>query len=64
MNWVEQRYLIEQNYIKGAPEVWNAVSTAVDNVCQTLKQHYSEFSDITFKPQNGHRIIVSVNRKR
>jgi len=64
MNWVEKRWTIEQNLIKGAPEVWQAVVTAIDNACQTLKQHYSDVSDITCKPQNGHRVLVSVNRKQ
>jgi hypothetical protein len=64
MNWVERRWTIEQNLSKGAAEVWNSVSTALDNACQTLKQHYSEFADITYSPQNGHRVVITVNRKR
>jgi hypothetical protein len=64
MNWVEKRWLIEQNLVNGSVEVWNSVSTALDNACQTLKQHYSESSDITYEPQNGHRIVIKVNRKR
>ena len=64
MNWVEKRWTIEQNLANGSAEVWNSVSIALDNACQTLKQHYSEFADITYRPQNGHRVIVGVNRKR
>ncbi len=63
MNWVERRWKREQNLSTGAPAIWQAVATSIDNACQSLKEHYSGTADITCTVQNGHRIHVKVNRK-
>ncbi len=63
MNWVERRWKREQNFINGAPLVWQAITTAIDNACESLKEHYSGSAEITCTQQNGHRVHVAVNRK-
>ena len=63
MNWVERRWKCERNLASGAPDVWQSVAAAIDNACQSLKEHYSGKADITCTAQNGHRMLVVVNRK-
>ena len=63
MNWVERRFQREENLSKGAPVVWQSLVSDIDNACQSLKEHYSGKADITFNQADGHRILVTVNRK-
>lgn len=63
MNWIEKRWSREQHLSKDAPEIWQAVTVAVENSCTSFMQHYSALSGVTFKQQNGHRILVTVTRK-
>ena len=63
MNWVERRWKRDKNLTTGAPDVWQSVATAIDTACQSLKEHYSGKADITCTAQNGHRMLVVVNRK-
>jgi len=64
MNWVEKRWTCERNLVTGAPEVWQSVSTALDNACQSLQEHYASLNGIEFRPQNGHRALITVTRNQ
>lgn len=59
-NWVERRALREQ-HIRNADEVWQSARTAIDNCCNSFRQHFAGFARVTNQPQNGHRIVVGIH---
>jgi hypothetical protein len=61
-NWVERRFLREQNLNK-AEDVWQAASTAIDDACKSFNTFYPAIGKAVFSPQNSHSILVEVTHE-
>ena len=61
-NWVEKRWLRENNLKIGANRVWLDVTAAIDSACTSFKERYHDLAGVECTTQNGHRILVTISR--
>jgi|ERR1017187_8791869 hypothetical protein len=62
-NWIERRFKREHNLDK-AEDLWQAVSTAIHDACNSYNAHYANIvGQANFIPQNGHGILVEVTHE-
>jgi hypothetical protein len=60
-NWVERRAIQDRNLESGAPQIWSAVRSALDDACRSYNAHYiHDFNrpEVRFNPENGSRAII------
>lgn len=62
-NWVERKFLRDQNLGNKAEDVWQAASTAVDDACKSFNTLYSSIGKAAFILTNGHSILVEVTHE-
>jgi hypothetical protein len=64
-NWVERRALQDKNLETGAPGVWSAVRSALEDACRSYNEHYSHdanFQEVSCKLENGNRVVITRTR--
>lgn len=61
MNWIDRRFGRE-HHLNNAPDVWQKVSTAIDDACKSFNER-GEFGKAETYPQNGHRILVIIEHE-
>jgi hypothetical protein len=57
MNWVDRKFARENNVLRGAPELWQKVLTAVEDACGSFSKNY-ETPSVSRNTQNGHAVVV------
>jgi len=59
-NWVECRALREQ-YQANAADVWQSARTAIDNCCNSYRQHFGGTAQVINQAENGHRVLIGIH---
>jgi hypothetical protein len=66
INWIESRAAKEIVLQKQAPELWNAVRSALQDACDGFNEHYAfdtNQPEVSCKPENGRRILITIKRR-
>jgi hypothetical protein len=61
-NWIERRFHREDS-LRHTEDLWQSISTAIDNTCKSFNAHYAEIGTANFQPQNGHSILIEINHQ-
>lgn len=61
-NWVDRRAAADTALTKKAPELWNAVRSAIQDACESYRKHYSSryVEPVKDTLENGSRIRVDL----
>jgi len=59
-NWVE-RIALRNQHLANAEDLWQSARTAIDNCCNSYRQHFAGTAQVTNQAENGHRIVVAIH---
>lgn len=58
-NWVQKR-AFRDRYLRDSITLWQEVRSAVDECCNSFREHYIGVARVTNQEQNGHRVLVTI----
>jgi len=57
--WIEKRACRESN-LRNASAIWQEAKSAIDDCCESFRQHYAGLARVINQEQNGHRVAITI----